>query len=96
MDKLDYEKLNTLSIRDIARQVGVVAPTTKSKEQNIKEIMLINNGELLPSTTIRGRKPKNSLNAPIPPVIITKNFDKSSNEVSLILTNIIKNTLNIF
>ena len=60
---MDERGLNTLSIyslRSMARKVGVVAPTTKKKDQLISEILNILNGNQEPTLpkTKQGRPPK--------------------------------------
>ena len=57
------KKLNELSIfalREAARRTGVASPTSKKKEQLIKEIMAIKSGEMQPqlTKTRQGRPPK--------------------------------------
>lgn len=53
----NLEQLRIHELRDLARKMGVNAPTSKKKEQLIDEIMKIMNGESLPYTepTKKGR-----------------------------------------
>ncbi len=56
-----YEYYNNFSVgvlRGIARNVGVTAPTTKTKKQIITEILNIERGLQQPKLTLLGRKPK--------------------------------------
>lgn len=56
-----YNSFTVGVLRGIARDVGVVAPTTKSKKQVITEIINIENGVQQPQPTILGRKPNKNL-----------------------------------
>ncbi len=61
MDRFDYYNNFTVGVlRGIARNIGVVAPTTKIKKQIIDEILNIENGLQKPKSTKYGRKPKSN------------------------------------
>ncbi len=53
-------ELNIFSLRQLARQTGVVSPTSKKKSELIKEIVEITEGDKLPdkTKTKQGRPPK--------------------------------------
>ena len=63
----DLQQLRIHELRDLARKMGVNAPTSKKKEEIIDEIMKIMNGESIPFSNItkKGRPVRNT----------TDNFD---------------------
>lgn len=56
----ELDKMSIFALREFARRVGVVSPTSKKKEQLITEIVEIREGKRQPSinTTKHGRPPK--------------------------------------
>lgn len=86
------EQLNELSIfalRELARQTGVYAPTSKKKGELIKEIIEISEGKKKPyvAKTKQGRPPK-GLGYPLVNVLMSNNnsysnFPKFSNTITL-------------
>ena len=65
MDQREYElqvkslqNMGVHSLRTFARECGVKAPTTLKKEEIIELIMKIKNGEIEPTVSKMGRKPK--------------------------------------
>lgn len=58
----ELNDMNILALRDFARRLGVVSPTSKKKGQIIKEILEIKEGSRKPnmSTTRFGRPPKSA------------------------------------
>jgi len=53
--KEDLENVNLHELRKLGRELGVKCPRAKKKDDLIKEICLISNGQKLPHTTINGR-----------------------------------------
>ena len=65
MNKIqELKKLNVHQLRNIARQVGVSAPTTKTAAVLINEIIAIEKGDLKPVRSKMGRPPKQNTNLP--------------------------------
>ena len=56
--KSDLDVLGVHELRDIARNLGVKAPTTKKRDQLVDEILKIRSGELVGVTSKMGRPPK--------------------------------------
>lgn len=58
----DLQQLRIHELRDLARKMGVNAPTSKKKEEIIDEIMKIMNGESMPfsNSTKKGRPVRNN------------------------------------
>ena len=73
-DKEELYDANLYSLRNIARQVGVHAPTHLKKKDLINEIMAIVNGEKPPCPpTTKGRPIKHDLAYTVPePVVAEK------------------------
>ena len=62
MEKEQLNQINVHSLRSIARELGVKAPTSLSKPALIDEILKIKSGEKQPYTpTKRGRRVKKSV-----------------------------------
>lgn len=55
---LDLSNMRIYELRDYARNVGVKSPTTKLKDELIKEINEILEGKAEPKTNNKGRRPK--------------------------------------
>ena len=95
----ELRKYNLLTLRDYGRKCGVKSPTSKSKEQLIKEIIEIENGDKDPTKSNLGRKPKKSfLIEKFNKCELCENYkrkDISSNEMALILEKTIKNLLSL-
>ena len=60
IDEVSMRKATIMELRNIARDIGVVAPTTYSKEELIKKVLQIYNKEVTPSVpkSRQGRPPK--------------------------------------
>ena len=59
-DKEQLQKLSVYDLRNVAREIGVKAPTTLTKQALIEEILQIESGKKQPSApTKRGRPIKN-------------------------------------
>ena len=77
-DKEQLYETNMHSLRKIAREMGVYAPTRLNKKELIREILEIDSGEKLPcAPSKRGRPIKNDLEsnyvAPTPPNTVEEN-----------------------
>jgi len=61
MTEKELNEYSIFALREVARRVGVSSPTSKKKDQLIKEILEINSGERKPQTekNKQGRPPKN-------------------------------------
>ena len=62
IDEVSMRRATIMELRNIARDIGVVAPTTYSKEELIKKVLQIYNKEVTPSVpkSRQGRPPKQS------------------------------------
>ena len=61
MDIKDLESKTIHDVRNLARELGVRSPSTLNKDEVIKRINQINNGEREPYFSNKGRKPRSKL-----------------------------------
>ena len=61
MDIKDLESKTIHDVRNLARELGVRSPSTLNKDEVIKRINQINNGEREPYFSSKGRKPRSKL-----------------------------------
>ena len=54
---MDVSNMRIYELRDYARKIGVKSPTSKTKQELIDQIHLIESGVIKPHKTIKGRKP---------------------------------------
>ena len=82
MSKVSLNDLNILTLRELARQVGVATPTSKKKDQLIDEIIKIQSGKMQPysAKTKQGRPPKSAI-YDFSDLVEFQNFLRPSNSI---------------